>query len=189
MKKAVILLCLFLCGCSNGYHLSRNTDTDKIHFAFLSDQEYNSKLDAYETSFYVCDDHCTDTIKEIELSWADGIFVMGEHSVDMMNHYQNVNQIPIITIEYEDELTALKRLFPEYLIWSDDQNEKADAYYINEREEVLTEKPFYQKNNPISLAELEEDQTQFHFDMNQKADEIVNAAISDYNIIIKWKIK
>lgn len=190
MKKWFCLFVLFLlCGCSNGYTLNRSDETDKIKIYMLTDEK-NVQVSNLSVEVQVCQENCLDILKAMENKYPDGWIVWGNKASQAFSSYENINEIPIIEVDQQDELTALKQYYPQY-IWekTDGFNfPEADAYYYMEDVPVSTDKPFYQSKNVNSICELEEDYELLIQQLNEQIENIKEGR-KVHSVTLHWKLK
>lgn len=193
MKKWILCVVLFVSGCRNGYTLSRNHVSDHIKLLIVSD-EINEKLiqdfnyENVDIQKVICDFSCKDKIKEAENDYFDGIVLNGQKSINSWGKFENINKIPSIEIQKEEELDALKRIYPQYK-WmttkDKDKQLKDNAYYYLESEQANEEKIFFQKNNLKSICQLIEDQNQLYIEMKKAVNELLQGKEKTV-ITVKW---
>lgn len=193
MKKVICLLLVFLCGCQSGYTLNRNHESEKLKLMIMSDINHteldNFSYENVDVQKIYCAGNCTSLFKEIENGYFDGIILNGDLSVKSYHNYNNVNEMPVIIIQNESELNALKRLYSQYK-WENSQSlsdEKDSAIYYKENEKVDEEKVFYQKDNPKSICQLVENREQFLIDLNKKINELLDNKMKDSIVTMKLK--
>lgn len=194
MKKGLLCILLLLAGCTNGYTLSRNSESDEMKIYLLADEEAKElvntlRIEHVQISF--CRMDCKEEIEKAEDEYADGLIAVGEIALQAVHDYANPNHIPLIEVQKGEKSEALKKLYPEYTLWlkvesADEVVEEADAYYYEEGIEVITDKPFYQENNPDSLCTLVLDKKQFETDLEEKVNLLLENRLKETVLYIDW---
>lgn len=193
MKKLFLLLVLILGGCTNDYTMKRNPESDVIKIGLVvseKDKHIIEGLDLNVKFSYVCNLDCKNRFKDLEEEYVDGIVLIGEDVNQLFESFENKNHIPTISVYKQNQLIALKKLYPEYSTWqhvtSEIIDEKVDAYYIDEGLKIETNKPFYQNNNPQSICVLVEDKIKFQEDLNNRIQYFINTSNNDSTLYIEW---
>ena len=194
MKKSWLCMLLILAGCTSGYTLSRNSESDETKILLLADvkeKEMVSTLQIEYVEISFCQEDCMEEIKKAENEYADGLIAVGEIALQAVHDYNNPNHIPIIEVVESEKLEALKELFPEYMNWlvvenTDTSLEEADAYYYLEGIEVIADKPFYQADNPQSLCTLIPNKKQFETDLKEKVSLLLKNRLKENMLYIGW---
>lgn len=193
MKKWLLCLGLLLNGCKNSYIVKRNPESDIIKIGLVVSEEDKSIIEGLNLNVqftYVCNLDCMSRFEDLEDDYVDGIVLIGDNVIDSFELFENKNHIPTISVYKQDELNALKKMYPEYKTWeyvtSEIVDNEADAYYIEEGIEIEIDQPFYQKNNSQSICTLVEDKDQFQEDLNECIDAFINEDNTHSIFYIEW---
>lgn len=195
MKKWLLCLILLLGGCKSGYTMKRNPESDVIKIGLVVSEKDKSLIEGLDLNVqfsYVCNLDCKKRFKDLEKEYVDGIILIGEDVNRLFESYENTNHIPTISVNKQNQLFALKKLYPEYTwqhVTSEIIDEKVDAYYIDAGIHVDIDKPFYQIDNPQSLCELTEDKAKFKDDLNNRIQHFIHSSNNDSTLYIEWTKK
>lgn len=192
MKKGWLCVFLFLSGCASGYTLSRNPESDLTKILLLADdkEEWLSTLpEIDDVEVHFCQSDCKDEIEMAEKEYVDGLIAVGDTALKAVFEYANPNQIPVIEVKMNDQMDALKKIYPEYE-WinanEENEHEQGYAYYYEMDVEVNADEPFYQKDHPLSLCTLVPDQNQLVSELDEKISLLLKDRLNDFTIYIDW---